>query len=341
MLVSTTALQAQDTKLVRLKKADRRTPPTHYYIERVTDMRADTNTIGMMRAGLANRPAPINLQGGAATSFTQYIAAAIGRNAALTPLTLQIEDLKISEKGGAMRERASIEYTYGFSSKGTKLVSYSGSAYIETSADASAYIEKLVRQSIDNILDQAEHQWDQISGLMKPATVAVQVIFESDDDKNVITYSRQRPLMFTDFQGTADDLSRASAATYSGLSINLSSQTANNKMVVKIGLNVFADAGKSWMRVGAREISVLNHEQLHFDITALQACQLKEQLQSQTFTPDNVRAEVMKLYKEANHLTREEQELYDKETMHGQIKAEQAKWKSNLEHRMAEQDCFK
>ncbi len=332
---------AQEMKIIRLKKSAKTYHATHFYIANIVDDRADTSAIGTMRAGMLNRTLAINLQGGVKSAFEQYAVSPAESDAAIAPVTLSIKQLTIAEKGGAMRERVTIEYTYAFYSKDIKLISYSGSAFMETSMDASVYIEKLIRESVDNTIAQADGQYKQISGILRPATLEVKVaIGDATAGRKLIYYNRQRPLKISDFTDKADDLSLASAATYCGLGINLSYETINGKMIATITLSVYADPSKSWMRNQSKNPDVLSHEQNHFDIAAIIACKLKGQIMQQKFTPENLQSEVMKLYNEASELLNKEQDQYDTETVHGQIKAMQAKWKSKIGNQLNAQGCF-
>ncbi len=74
-------------------------------------------------------------------------------------------------------------------------------------------------------------------------------------------------------------------------------------------------------------INLLNHEQLHFDITEIYKRKLLQQLSQKDFSKEkNSSAVIQKIYNQVNEEMNKEQDRYDKETNHGIISAKQNQW---------------
>lgn len=160
------------------------------------------------------------------------------------------------------------------------------------------------------------------------------------EEKGLILYSLNRELKISDFKGPPDRKSPGVAATYSGIKLSISSTTQGSKTDVELVLWCYFDPAKSWMKPEGKNNRILMHEQLHFDITAIQACQFIEEVRHFPFTK-NWRKEVGNLYQ--NHLDNisKMQNLYDKETYHGTIEGAQSQYEVSIKELIEKQACYK
>jgi hypothetical protein len=222
---------------------------------------------------------------------------------------------------------------------------YKGANTVSAGIDASRFIEELIRKSLDNILDQFD-SWcgankEQLTASIARPSVTVEVeIQEASSDTDKIAWSFQHPLTLDDFMGKPDDLSRAGAVTYSGMQVKYTTQTQYAKAKVLVTLATFFDKTHSWCRPTSRSPKTLLHEQQHFDITALKTCELADAIRSYTFTPENYMKELEQLYKTKDKELRDQQELYDNETVHGQLPVIQQKWQQKIHDSLQTQTCF-
>src|SRR4029077_1801867 len=106
----------------------------------------------------------------------------------------------------------------------------------------------------------------------------VEVSVEQDlDDPDIISYSTKRPLTLDDFQGKPVESGNAAAVTYSVVFLKYSSaHTASNETIVDVYVLANFNKIKSWCRKESWNKETLEHEQLHFDISAIKACELAD-----------------------------------------------------------------
>ena len=160
-------------------------------------------------------------------------------------------------------------------------------------------------------------------------------------EKGNIPYQRSRPLSYADFKGQPLDINTmAVATTQTGLTVKYRTETRGLQTEGFVTVFVEMYPGSSWMKEQGRNPATLRHEQLHFDIAALWACKLKDTLAQTHFEPEAYRRQIQALQDAYEAGCWEEQQRYDRETMHSTDKAMQAKWEADIAQRLALQSCF-
>lgn len=334
---------AQDIKTIKLKHQTIAFSPRDFQIVGVVDDRPDTSVIGIIRYSLLGKKSKVNLLNGAAWSIADYYQRNVEQNPNTTPITIHIKELSLGEQPNGLRDEADLSMTMEFYSGGKKLVEYSGESSIQAGLDVSTYVEGHIRARLETMLKEFDKFWasnkDAYSG-KSSLKLSVQIATENDDQDHIL-YSRQRPLTLDDFQGPPSDISRGAAETWSGIFMKYNSETLNGKVSVKVSIIPFFDKTKSWCRKSARTAYTLAHEQMHFDITALKACELYNKVLNGSFSYDNYDKELEQLQKQVQKEMEQMQNDYDKETQHGTIKPVQAKWAEKIKQELAAQTCFK
>lgn len=337
MLTCALQLAAQEARIIKLKPNKKLYTPHNYYITTVVDDRDEKDNIGTMRAGLANKVVPINLEGGAAKAIETFLNNSIQQNTQLDGLEMHITQLRISEKNVDMRQQADLTYGVAFYQNGNKLVEYTGSGYIQTGFDASAYIEKLIKSNIERGLQDFDKWYTKSEGT---AGVVASVKIVPAADKDAIYYSKNRKLSLKDFEGEPDELSKGAAATYSGIAMKYSHERKGRTVKLEVQLNVYFDKQHSWCKENGRSAKTLNHEQLHFDITALNACRFADKIRTYTFSIENYQSELENLLREADKEGSVLQNSYDKDTVHGTKPTEQKSWDDEIRTALSKMDCY-
>lgn len=135
-----------------------------------------------------------------------------------------------------------------------------------------------------------------------------------------ITWSADRPLTYADFRGRIPPASPWAATTRS--TIRFSYETVNG-ILTQWTVEALFDPAGSWMRV--REPAVLQHEQLHFDITEVFARQFCQHLQRHhgSRVPRHLLGEI---FQEYNRRCDSVQVEYDRQTEHGTLSTMQGRW---------------
>ena len=331
---------AQSTKIVKLKATMGKIMLRDFTISKVVDDRSDTNNIGTMRAGLTNKTAFVTLPEGTSSAISKFINAATIQSPDNESIELHIFGLKVEEKAKAGRQQVDLTTQYAFFKNGKKIIDYSGSSYVQSGLDASAYIGKLVSQSIEQALKEFDTWWQSNKHLYDEAKmdlIEVKVVLSNNNsDPDQIIYNPSVPLTIADFAGTPDNLHKALAVTYSGaiLQYEVSQQQTGNKATIEIA--PYFDRTKSWMKPTGKTAYVLKHEQCHFDITAIKTFELINTLRNYKFTMKGFKDEVSMLQKQFSKEMEAMQAQYDGETSHGTLKEKQQIWEARIKAELKE-----
>lgn len=328
----------QEVRTIKLKPKKQLYNPANYYIEAVFDDRNDTTNIGKMRAGILNKPTFVNLENGAANAILNLLRSHTQDDNNRTRVQMHITRLEVVEQNVGMKQQAEVYIGVAFYEKGDKLIEYTGSANIQTGLDASAYISQLVINNIEHCLES----FDKRIGERKTVTevIANVKIDGTSTDPELIPFNNNVTLTYGDFSGDPDDLSMASALTYSGVSMRYQHGEQNGQIHLNVTLSAYFDKTKSWCRPNAKNEKMLNHELLHFQITALNTCRLAKTIQAYKFSTADYEKELSNLLKEADKEGARLQNQYDKETTHGVKTAEQQKWNKEIRTQLDTENCF-
>lgn len=177
----------------------------------------------------------------------------------------------------------------------------------------------------------------------RPSNIPVQVkviVNTQTDNKDLILYSKDRLLAIGDFKAKPDPASHGVGATYSGVLMEMQGLAKRDVMNITVTLTIYFDKTKSWMKKEGKNARVLAHEQLHFDLTAIKACDLAKAIEEEKFTSENVQQRLRELQRQHMQELNEWQLNYDKETRHGTIMEKQAEWAERIERGIANSECI-
>jgi hypothetical protein len=348
LLLGALQINAQALRTIKLNDQKAEYAVKSFYIASVIDDRDDKAIIGTIRAGLTNRKINLNLQGGATEATTVYIEKNVQQNTNTTPVNMHIKQLLVHEKEDGFAEQVVVEISIGYYLHDQLLIEYTGNASQRTSIDATMYIEGLIRKNINETLTRFDEWWathkNQYSstGKMIATNVKVSVMEGSaNGDRSLVLFDTRRLLTLNDFKGEPDDQNPGAAAvTYSGITVGFNSQTQDGRAVVNVVVTPTFSITKSWCRTNSRNARTLNHEQMHFNLTGLKACELMAAIKNYAFTPEHYEQELDALREKSLKELDAEQNLYDKQTNHGLITAEQNKWNKDITKRTLEQACY-
>jgi hypothetical protein len=344
-LFLTQVVKAQDTRLIRFRDDNPGQRILHYYIADVQDHRKDTTSLGTLKTGLlGKKTAIVNFENGAATSIRQYVQKNYQQNTALTPAVLHINEMDIKELPGGLRTKVELHVNIAFYIEGNKTMDYSGNAEVLTMGDVFKHIEDVIRQHLRNTLKEFDGFWDKNRMLYEkgaPIKLQIELVNTSKDD-NQVGYAINRPLMVNDFIATPDELSRAAAQTASAIQVKYLSGVDSAQIKVQVMILPYFDKSRSWfLAKHQRNAAILKHEQGHFDITALKACELADTLQQQQLTKANYQEKLEQIQAQKQRELNNMQILYDSETRHGTNIPEQQKWDKLLKELLAARPCYR
>lgn len=138
-----------------------------------------------------------------------------------------------------------------------------------------------------------------------------------------------RKLSWEDFQGPVPPDAVPAATTASGISYTYTANLIHHEVQLDFEVTAFFYPGESWYRPEICDAHVLQHEQLHFDISELFARKMRLRLERTAFT-ENVKSEVRAIYREILKELSEFQDRYDWETNFSRNKEAQNLWNQRI-----------
>lgn len=154
----------------------------------------------------------------------------------------------------------------------------------------------------------------------------------------LIQWQSNRLLKWPDFKDKAPKNTEHAALTHSGISLDLS---GNNESYI-ITVSAHFDQRKSWSKRDAESDFLLNHEQLHFDITELFARKLRKKIINGKWKrPEEINEAIQPLYDQNKDEWRAFQAQYDKETNHSVDKETQALWNALVSDSLEAYDRYR
>jgi hypothetical protein len=140
--------------------------------------------------------------------------------------------------------------------------------------------------------------------------------------ESFITWNDKKPLQWLDFAGPVKDSSTFDAESFAEVKF---SYTFNSLNDFKFDVNATFNKNTSWYKKETQSLSLLKHEQLHFDIAELFAKKLKADFDNHVYTVNfkNEIAEIFDRKRVQYHLM---QEKYDEETSHSLNAEKQRQW---------------
>lgn len=154
-------------------------------------------------------------------------------------------------------------------------------------------------------------------------------------------WSETTKLTWSDFKAEPDSESDAVALTASGITFGYSVKTSG-KRIMDFSTTVEAHfyPNKSWYLKEKSNVHILEHEQLHFDITELYARKFRQQL-TKLEVNQNVKAQMERLHTAINEAVNETQRRYDKQTKHSMNIEKQNEWEAFIKKELKGLDQFK
>jgi hypothetical protein len=341
-------LLAQDeVKYIKLVKDKTPKRFQNYHITAVRDNRTDTANIGIIHGGLSGKKnVALKLQPNLRASLQDFIQNGHIQDHSTTPVELHINSLHATHTRTGLKSRIDLSMGISFFIGGEKITDYNGGGYAEGLGEAAKPLEDLIRKNLQYGLQQFDDWWAKNKNQFFISTKApVSVIAEASmataaSDSDWIVYAFHRPLQLNDFVGQTDDLSRAAAVTYSGIQFRTNVVMKDGHLKLRVQIIPYFDKTRSWCRKTGRNAKTLLHEQKHFDITALKACDLLDAIRRYTFTV-NYEKELEQLHKQNEKEWDQLEREYDTQTNHGLLAAAQLKWNKWIQDELAKRSCFK
>lgn len=158
-------------------------------------------------------------------------------------------------------------------------------------------------------------------------------------DSEKITWNENRKLTWEDFRGEPNRSAGFVASTNTGINFGYSYSQTNNEVIVEHSVESFFSPEKSWFIPGQVSHHVLNHEQVHFDISELHARILRKRLDSRKFTK-KVKSEIETIYLQVEAQRKTMQKKFDVETDHSRNVEKEILWEKRIAKQLAEYESW-
>lgn len=165
-------------------------------------------------------------------------------------------------------------------------------------------------------------------------------VFCLAQEQDAMPWNDSYSLTWADFKDQPDKKERAVAITASGITFGYSIKQAD-KQVISFTTTVVAHfyPEQSWHKLEA-DAQVLQHEQLHFDITELYARKFRQRI-SKLKISNNIGDQLKQMHLAINKELAAMQDVYDIETDFSRNAKEQARWKVEIAYQLTTLSKFK
>lgn len=151
----------------------------------------------------------------------------------------------------------------------------------------------------------------------------------------VIYYKNSQKLQWSDFAGVPILTGNVAAITMSGFGYNASMKRNGDQGEINISVYCYFSKPKSWVKPDKKTAYILNHEQIHFDISYIAASLFIAKLKNSNITTKNINTVIPPIYQEYCDLMNKMQDDYDGQTKNGQVKELQEKWNNEINKKLS------
>jgi hypothetical protein len=144
-----------------------------------------------------------------------------------------------------------------------------------------------------------------------------------------LPWETSRKLTWDDFKGPIPLDAVPAATTASGISYEYSANLIHHEVELDFEVTAFFYPNESWYKPNLCDAHILQHEQLHFDISEVFARRMRMKLRNTSFT-ENVKSEIRKIYRETLKELEDLQDKYDWETNFSRNAEAQSRWNARI-----------
>ncbi len=332
---------AQNTVYLNLFVNDIKYKPNGFYVDKVVDDRKGKASLGVKSKG--NKSEFFDFEGHAQKHLSAYMELKIVKNTSKQSIEFHLIESSISSKYKNNVWITNIAITFAIYIDGRKLVDYTGNGKSESNVEPEKYIEQFIAKTIEHDLKTFDDWW--VNNKSKVPTsdkVKMNVVLSTQYDKpDCIPYIINQPLKIEDFKGIPVGDGQEMAITASGIGFKYTSTINDGQILLDIVISPNFNKHLSWFKEAGKNPKVLAHEQLHFDITALKACEFVNTLKTQSFHKADYTKNLELVQKQYEDETKEMENRYDIETGHGTIIAKQLEWEKNIKGQLLKTGCYK
>jgi FtsZ-binding cell division protein ZapB len=144
-----------------------------------------------------------------------------------------------------------------------------------------------------------------------------------------IIWSKRNTVEWKDFKAQPQMQSPQAASINTGIQYSWKTEFINGKQVLNYKVYAYMKPSKSWVKPSEKSDYLLEHEQLHFDITEYHARKLKQAFDHYELEP-SIKNDLKRIYRQIVKERITMQNQYDKETQHSLNRMAQKQWQEKV-----------
>ena len=322
--------------------------PTEFYIHHIDDERSDNTLIGALLPVITDKGKlpeayKVDFKGGIA-AIKNFMEYSLPVDKTLRPLIIKLKAFIITESalgGGRVNGHINISVSFGLlrDEDFIPLGEYTGGAEYQRSAGTAQQTEPMLRSTLSNTIVYINNWMNAQAGnnpkLAKNVVVNFADYSEATEGDSIY-YSVNRPLKWTDFEGTPRSSSKNGAEIFAGIGYDEDVALKDGIFTITLSLKVYVPKSACWVNSGSQNAYSLNHEQRHFDIAKLVGEHFKKNVATEHLPPDNYDGPINILYLDALREMNKLQKQYDDETRHSINSYEQQQWNKRIDKELEE-----
>lgn len=164
------------------------------------------------------------------------------------------------------------------------------------------------------------------------------LIFSQQKNEKIIW---GKSLTWNDFKGQPDYSIPHNASAQTGLSASFSWKIVKGEPQLQYKIYAIFNPLKSWVKPGKESLRLLQHEQLHFDISELTAREFRKYLSEQNIKPDKMQQKIDRKGELLKRKNKRIQDRYDRQTKHGTDLQKQEKWEIKIHQKLKKLRAFR
>lgn len=320
-------------KKLSISSANDKVLVQHFRISSVVDDRLEKNSIGYITTGAHNYFLPATFRQTLPEEINQFLSESTQQSKTAEEVVLHVYDYMLFEKSSFKGAEIALSSHYAlFNKRGDRIMDYSMVDTRNTGMNMAGNASELMRRNLVNYLTETDKRIAPLLALYKSnETIKVSYVFVKEPaQKNLIAYNPQRPLNVYNFVAKAPESTTAPSEAECGLMVNYQVRHIDGKAEAFIELLPYFNQATSWIKGGDDLKKRLAYEQTYFKISAFVTNELIKELQTKSFTFNNLKADIDGLREKYVSRMKTLQQQYQSETEYGNNVASMEKWNRQI-----------
>ena len=196
--------------------------------------------------------------------------------------------------------------------------------------DIISRMQQVARSRGANLIKITDYSTSRTGNHCEQITATLYRVDRPKSYERKFSWHPERPLSWEDYKGNPSTIRETNVAARTSCRFGIKIDTLSTPGKANVIVTNEFICSQSSVRPGQQQLSLLAHEQLHFDLCEVYARSLRKTLAAAALTPANVAAISKDAFLQTYQLYREQQALYDVETAHGLNQEAQTHWQKKI-----------